>query len=258
MHHLATRPTTTPWAIALALAGSLMLSSPASAGDPAFSVLVFSKTSGFRHDSIPVGAEALKKVGEANNFSVVASEDDGLFTADGLKPFQVIVFLSVTGNKNFTDPEKEAFKTWYEAGHGWVGIHAASDGGYDWPWYGGLVGAYFRTHPAQQQASIQVVDNTHQSTAHLPAVWERKDEWYAFKELPKDVHVLLKIDETSYKPDKGGMDGNHPMAWWHLYDGGRAFYTELGHTKESFADPLYLKHVAGAILWAANKPDAPK
>ena len=231
MHPFATRLTTAHWASALAL-GLLLLSVPVSAGDPAFSVLVFSKTSGFRHDSIPVGAEALKKVGEANGFSVVASEDDGLFTADGLKPFQVIVFLSVTGNKNFTDPEKEAFKIWYEAGHGWVGIHAASN--------------------------IQVVDNTHQSTAHLPAVWERKDEWYAFKEQPKDVHVLLKIDETSYKPDKGGMDGNHPMAWWHLYDGGRAFYTELGHTKESFADPLYLKHVAGAILWAANKPDAPK
>ncbi len=253
----ATRLTVAPWACALALA-SLLLSVPAAAGDPAFSVLVFTKTTGYHHDSIAVGAEALLKVGAANNFSVVASDDAGLFTADGLKPFQVVVFLSTTGNTLFNDEQKEAFKTWYKAGHGWVGIHAASDGLYDWPWYGALVGAYFRTHPAQQKASIQVVDNTHQSTAHLPAIWERKDEWYAFKELPKDVHVLLKIDETSYKPGDGNMSGNHPMAWWHLYDGGRAFYTELGHTNESYADPLYLKHVAGAILWAANKADAPK
>ncbi len=247
-----------PWAAAVALAGLLLLGAPASAGDSTFSVLVFSKTTGFRHDSIPVGAEALKKVGEDNGFAVTASEDADLFTADGLKPFQVIVFLSTTGNKNFTPEQKEAFMAWYKAGHGWVGIHAASDSNYDWPWYGGLVGAYFRGHPAQQTAGIQVVDRTFQATAHLPEVWERKDEWYAFKEQPKDVHVLLKIDETSYKAGDTNMGGNHPMAWWHLYDGGRAFYTELGHTKESFADPLYLKHVAGGILWAANKPDAPK
>ena len=237
---------------------ALLLSAPASAGDATFKVLVLTKATGFVHDSIPVGAEAIKKIGVTNGFDVTVTDDTSVFTADGLKPYQVVVSISTTGNKVFTDEQKEAFKKWYEADHGWVGIHAASDSLYDWPWYGGLVGAYFRAHPSQQQAKIVVVDKTHQSTAHLPDVWERKDEWYAFRDLPKDVHVLLKIDETSYNPDKANMNGNHPMAWWHLYDGGRAFYTELGHTKESYADPLYLKHLAGAILWAANKPDMPK
>jgi type 1 glutamine amidotransferase len=241
-----------------ALAALLLLSISAAADDASFKVLVFTKTTGYKHDSIPVGAEAIKKIGETNGFEAVISDDSSVFSADGLKPYKVVVSLSTTGTKLFTDEEKEAFKTWFKAGNGWVGIHAASDALYDWPWYGGLVGAYFRAHPAQQNAKILVVDRTHQSTAHLPEVWERKDEWYAFKELPKDVHVLIKIDETSYNPDKANMSGNHPMAWWHLYEGGRAFYTELGHTKESFADPLYLKHIAGAILWAANKTEMPK
>ena len=133
--------------------------------------------------------------------------------------------------------------------------HSASDTEYEWPFYGQLVGAYFAGHPAQQKAKIIVVDKTHPATMHLPEVWERFDEWYNFRMPPTDVQVLLKIDEKSYDANDSGkhaMGDNHPMAWCHLVDAGHAFYTELGHTKESYADPLYLKHLLGGILYASG------
>ena len=241
-----------PFVALLVLIGSC---SSALAADAPFKILVFSKTAGFRHDSIPTGVEAIKKIGPPNGFDVDASEDGGIMTAATLKPYKVIVFLSTTGDI-LSDEQQAAFTAWYRAGHGWVGIHAASDCEYSWAWYGGLVGAYFKSHPAQQLAKIDVVDKTFIATSFLPPVWERKDEWYNFRALPKDVQVLLKIDESSYKPGPDGMGGNHPMAWYHLYDGGRAFYTELGHTQESFVETLYLKHITGAILWASGKGDA--
>ena len=132
-----------------------------------------------------------------------------------------------------------------------MGIHAAADCEYNWPWYNKLVGGWFKSHPKQQQAKLQVIDKTHPSTKHLPDIWERWDEWYNYKDLNPDVHVLIKIDETSYTG--GENNGNHPMAWYHDYEGGKAFYTEMGHTKESFAEPLYLQHVLGGIEWAMGK-----
>jgi len=129
-----------------------------------------------------------------------------------------------------------------------VGIHAATDCEYDWQWYGNLVGAYFDSHPAQQDAMIDVVDPTSIATKHLPAKWKRFDEWYNFKWIEPNLHILLTIDETSYTGGKN--PAYHPMAWYHDYDGGRAFYTELGHTNESYADPLYLQHLLGGINYA--------
>ncbi len=238
--------------------GALATSSaaPAAAADAPFSILVFSKTGAgaFRHDSIPVGIEALRKIGPENGFTVVASEDPAVISATTLKAFQVVVFLSTTGDI-LDNAQKQAFIAWYQAGHGWVGIHAASDCEYNWTWYGGLVGAYFKGHPAQQPAKIAVVDHTFIATAFLPPIWERKDEWYNFRALPKDVHVLLNIDEKSYDPGPDAMGASHPMAWYHLYDGGRAFYTELGHTQESYAEANFLKHITGGILWAAGKAE---
>ncbi|MEO6499442.1 MAG: ThuA domain-containing protein, partial [Mucilaginibacter sp.] len=122
---------------------------------------------------------------------------------------------------------------------------------YDWPWYGNLVGAYFKSHPAQQEAVLNIIDARHPATKHLPAQWKRKDEWYNYKWIATGLHVLIKIDETSYKGGENGAD--HPMAWCHDYDGGRAFYTELGHTDESYTEPLYLQHLLGGIKYAMGK-----
>jgi type 1 glutamine amidotransferase len=213
-------------------------------------VLIFSKTNGFRHSSIPVGIEAIKKLGEANGFEVEATEDSLAFNYKNLKKYSAIIFLSTTG-KIFGPDQEKALQEYMHHGGGYVGIHAATDCEYDWQWYGNLSGGYFKSHPSQQEAKLEIVNKNHPSTSFLPDTWVRKDEWYNFKYLNPDVTVLIKIDETSYK---GGENGaNHPMAWFHKYEGGRAFYTELGHTDESYADPMYLKHILGGIQYAIGK-----
>lgn len=210
-------------------------------------VLIFSKTNGFRHESIPYGIEAIKKLGAANGFDVVATEDSLAINKKNLKKFAAVVFLSPTG-KVFGPEQEKAFQDYIGQGGGYVGIHAATDCEYNWPWYGKLAGAYFKNHPAQQEAKLIIVNKNHPSTEGLPDSWVRRDEWYNFRNINPDITVLIKIDETSYKGGENGSD--HPMAWYHAYDGGRAFYTELGHTNESFSDPLYLKHVLGGIEYA--------
>src|SRR4029078_1004932 len=173
-------------------------------------VLVFSKTNGFRHSSIPNGKTAIQKLGKENDFDVDVTEDSLAFTEDNLKKYAAVVFLNTTGNV-LSYKQEAAFERFIQAGGGFVGIHSATDTEYDWIWYVKLVGASFESHPKQQNAKIIVVDKNHASTKHLPDVWERFDEWYNFKNLNKDVHVLAKIDEKSYVGGKMGDD--HPMAW---------------------------------------------
>ncbi len=215
-------------------------------------VLIFSKTNGFRHASIPVGIEAIKKLGAENNFDVDATEDSTAFRTDNLRKYAALIFLSPTG-KVFGPDEEKALQDYIHGGGGFVGIHAATDCEYNWQWYGDLVGGYFKSHPKQQQAKFMVVDKNHLATSFLPDVWERFDELYNFKYLSPHIHPLIKIDETSYDPGDGKMGDNHPMAWYQYYEGGRSFYTELGHTNESYSDPNYLKHVLGGIQWAMTK-----
>jgi type 1 glutamine amidotransferase len=210
-------------------------------------VLIFSKTNGYRHASIPTGITAIKKLGMENNFGVDATEDSTWFNTATLKKYSAIIFLSPTG-KVFGPEEEKALQDYIHNGGGYVGIHAATDCEYNWAWYGGLAGAYFKSHPKQQSAKLNVINKNHLSTKNLPDVWERFDEWYNFKNLNPDCTALIKIDEHSYT---GGENGdNHPMAWYHAYEGGRAFYTALGHTDESYSDPKYLDHILGGIKYA--------
>ncbi len=212
-------------------------------------ILVFSKTAGFRHASIPKGKEALLLMGKQNNFSVDTTEDASFFTAKTLKQYDAVVFLSTTGDV-LNNEQQTAFENYIRSGKGFVGIHAATDTEYEWPWYCKLVGANFASHPKQQKAMLHVTDAVHLSTKHLPKAWERFDEWYNFKNQNADVKVLLTIDEKSYQ---GGKNGDpHPMAWYHVFDGGRAFYTALGHTDESYKEEAFLKHVLGGIKYATG------
>jgi len=210
-------------------------------------ILVFSKTAGFYHQSIPAGIVALQKLGAENKFLVDTTKDAAVFTAASLKQYAAVVFLSTTGDV-LNDEQQKAFEQYIKAGGGFVGIHAATDTEYGWPWYGKLVGAYFLKHPEQQIATLQIVDRKSVATRHLPATWARKDEWYNFKEIQPDLHVLIKLDESTYKGGSNGTD--HPMAWYHDYDGGRAFYTGLGHVDGSYTDPLFLKHLLGGLQYA--------
>jgi type 1 glutamine amidotransferase len=225
-------------------------SDPEAKPKPRAQVLVFSKTLGFRHDSIPAGITAIRSLGRANGFTVTATEDPSAFTRKGLRRFDAVVFLNTTGDV-LAPRQQAAFKSFIRGGRGWVGIHSAADTEYGWPFYGGLLGAYFKSHPAIQPAAIDVVDRSHPSTRRLPVRWNRTDEWYDFAADPRgSVHVLATLDESTYSG--GTMGADHPIAWCHSYRGGRAWYTAGGHTIEAYSEPLFRTHLLGGILWAAG------
>lgn len=213
-------------------------------------VLVFSKTKGYYHESIPSGIAAIQKLGTENSFKVDTTKDASKFTADNLKQYSVIIFLSTTQDV-LNEEQQAAMEAYIRGGGGFVGIHAAADTEYEWPWYNKLVGAYFKSHPNKpnvRKAVINVIDKDHAATETLPENWERSDEWYNYKDINPDLKVLAKLDEKSYEGGENGDD--HPIIWYHEYDGGRAFYTGGGHTEESFADPVFMQHLLGGIEYA--------
>ncbi|RAO51790.1 hypothetical protein LUPAC06_06475 [Micromonospora saelicesensis] len=235
--------------LTLAAGAAAVTSSPAEAA-PLGKVLVFSKTAGFRHSSIPNGITAIQQLGAANGFTVTATEDAATFTTANLAQYQAVVFLSTTGDV-LNAGQQGAFEAYVAAGGGFVGVHAAADTEYDWQWYGGLVGGYFASHPATQQATVRVEDRANASTAHLPSTWTRTDEWYNYRTNPRStVKVLANLDESSYTG--GSMGGDHPITWCHSYGGGRSWYTGLGHTEQSYADPNFTRMLLGGIQVAAG------
>jgi type 1 glutamine amidotransferase len=216
-----------------------------------FRLLAFSRTTGFRHDSIPAAIAAIQAVGQQNGFAVDATEDPSVFTDTRLSAYAAVMFLLTTGTV-LDGPQHDAFQRFIAAGNGFVGVHSAADTEYDWSWYGSLMGAYFASHPDIQQATIHVEDADHPSTAALPNPWVRTDEWYDFQSNPRDnpdIHVLASLDESTYS---GGSMGDHPIAWYHAYQGGRAWYTAGGHTSESYSESLFLAHLLGGIEYAAG------
>ncbi|MCL6217014.1 ThuA domain-containing protein [Zunongwangia sp. M21534] len=213
-------------------------------------ILVFSKTAEWHHESIPAGNKALIKLGEENKILVDTTTASSFFNEDNLRKYAAVVFLNTTGDV-LNDEQEEAFMQYIQSGGGFVGIHGASDTEHDWEWYGELVGGYFKNHPDIQEAVLHVVDKKHPSTEMLPNNWVRTDEWYNFRNLNKEVNLLITIDEESYN---GGENNKlHPMAWYHSFDGGRAFYTALGHSEEAFSEPLFLEHLLGGINYAIGE-----
>ncbi|MER6675058.1 ThuA domain-containing protein [Streptomyces sp. NPDC000983] len=224
------------------------------AADPAYKILVFSRTAGFRHSSIDDGIATLRSLGSENNFTVDASEDPQVFTTGNLGQYRAVVFLSTTGDV-LGDAQQTAFEQYIKGGGGYVGIHAAADTEYNWPFYEGLAGALFHSHPAIQSATVEVENRAHDATAHLGATWQRTDEWYNYRTNPRTTaRVLASLDESSYTG--GNMSGDHPIAWCKDYQGGRAFYTGGGHTDESFAEPAFRRHLLGGIRWASGMTEA--
>jgi cytochrome c len=217
--------------------------------EDAAAVLVFSKKEGYRHASIPAGHKAVAALGAEHGFRVVATEDASYFSEPELQQYAAVVFLNTTGDV-LDDTQQAALKNYIHSGGGFVGIHAASDTEYGWDWYGELVGARFRSHPEIQQAQLRVLNGQHPATKGLPPEWLRKDEWYNFNAIQAGIEVLVEIDESSYQ---GGENGDyHPIAWYREFEGGRTFYTAMGHTQESWSEPMFLKHVLGGISWAAG------
>ncbi|HEY7497726.1 MAG TPA: ThuA domain-containing protein [Vicinamibacterales bacterium] len=239
-----------------ATAASARLMPPAEASQPRFRALVFSKITNYYHDSIPAGVAAIRKLGAEHDFEVVASDDPAQFTDAQLAGFKVVVF----NNTNST-PEKgalldasqrAAFQKYMRAGGGFVGIHSASGTERDWEWYGQLVGAFFKVHPKIQKLEVQVEDRDHPSTRGLPKSWIRTEEPYDFVLNPRGrVHVLATYNPSSYEGHTMGPD--HPIMWCHTFEGGRSWYTGMGHAPSAFSDePLFIQHLLGGIEWAAG------
>jgi glucose/arabinose dehydrogenase/PKD repeat protein len=233
-------------------------------GPQADRVLVFSKTAGFRHSSIPNGIAAIRRLGAENGFAVDATEDAARFSDANLARYRAVIWLLTTGDVLDAD-QQAAFERYLNGGGGYAGVHAAADTEYEWPFYGHILGgAWFKSHPFNQDATIDVEDRTHPSTAHLPGRWTRHDEWYNFRANPRgDVHVLMALDESTYFPDPTfnnplGRDamGDHPIAWCKDVGAGRMWYTGGGHTEESYAAPDFLAHLRGGILSAAGMTPA--
>jgi type 1 glutamine amidotransferase len=244
------------WAILLVAAG-LCLAADSDAGLPQFKVLLFSKTLGFRHANIPLGIAAVRQLGLKHGFAVDATEDSSVFTPENLARYKTVIFLSATGDV-LDEGQQSAFKDYVLGGGGFVGIHGALFGPSacedKWAWYGDLCGVSFKNHSAVVPARVDVEDRTNPSTAGLPEHWLRTDEWYNYAGTPRGrARVLATVDESTYQGGTVGQD--HPIAWCKPMGKGIMWYTAMGHTDESFREPLFLKHILGGIqLTARVKP----
>ena len=212
-------------------------------------ILIFTKVDekdGFRHESIEKGVETVTFLADRMGFKADHTENDSLFNPQVLQQYEAVVFLNTSRNV-LNEQQQVAFEQYIRSGKGFLGIHGATTTEYDWPWFGRLVGAYFLDHPEIQEATLKVTDMDHPSTESLPETWIRTDEWYNFRDIKEDLNVVLTIDETSYE---GGKNGNyHPMAWYHEFEGGRSFYTALGHSIEAYDEPEFRKHLKGALQY---------
>ncbi|MFH0241381.1 ThuA domain-containing protein [Streptomyces sp. HK10] len=214
-------------------------------------ILVFTRTTGYRHDSIPHGFEAFRDLGGRLGLTVEATEEPGVLAA-ALGGCRAVVFLSTSGEV-LTPESREALRAYAAAGGAFAGVHAAATTEYDWPWYGELLGARFERHPELQPGVAVVEDRDHPATAHLDAAWPFTDEWYDFRVSPRGrVRVLVRADESTY--EGGGMGEDHPLAWCHENTGGRSFYTALGHSPGAYDDPAFRRHLLGGLAWAAGLP----
>ncbi|PCK04484.1 MAG: Crp/Fnr family transcriptional regulator [Alteromonadaceae bacterium] len=221
-------------------------------------ILVFSKTVGFRHDSIISGQKMLQDIAHEQQWAVEFTENHHLFKSSKLAEFDAIVWLLTTGDV-LEKPQQKAFRTYIETGGGYLGIHSASDTESDWSWYGQLVGAYFSSHPELQTANIVVENNQHPTTRHLQATWRHYDEWYNFDNNPRaKVNVLLSVDENSYDTGLKTAPVDHPITWYHDMGKGRAFYTALGHTSEAYQNNAnFRQQIKSALTWVGRLEESP-
>ncbi|MEV7399830.1 ThuA domain-containing protein [Streptomyces sp. NPDC091267] len=214
-------------------------------------ILVFTRTTGYRHDSIPDGVAAFRGLGAEHGFGVDATEDPGVFEG-GLHGYAAVVFLSTSGEV-LTPAGRAGLQAYCATGGGFMGVHAAACTEYDWPFYGDLLGARFDRHPAFQPGTLVIEDHDHPATAHLGATWDFTDEWYEFRDSPRDrVRVLASVDASSYE---GGANGSgHPLVWTREHGGARVFYTALGHAAEAYSDPVFRAHLLGGLRHVKGHP----
>ncbi len=217
---------------------------------------------GYIHDNIATSVAMIRQLASTNGFVVDASDDPGVFTPENLKKYRALIFSNANNEAFENDAQREAFKKFIQGGGGFVGIHSASGSERQWPYYWAVLGGKFKRHPPLQKFTIEVLDPKHPATAHLGASWQWEDEFYYLDHLNPRIHVLLAGDLTTLKdPDKATYPGqtfgdSFPLAWCQEFDGGRQFYTALGHKIEYYSDPKFQRHVLGGILWVLGEDKA--
>ena len=228
-----------------------------SATDKKLEILVFSKTNGYRHESISSGISMLREKANLENWNVTFTEDSTHFTDEKLMKYDVVVFLNPSGN-GLNEDQQGAFERFIRTGKGFVGIHSSADFEYDWEFYGQLNGAHFKVHPATQKGRVMIENTDHPAMEPFKGMeyYEVTDEWYTFIENPRSrVNVLMTLDESSIKEydNEDWKMVDHPLVWWHEYEGSRAFYSGFGHPHEAYRDPVLVEHYTKAINWAGKR-----
>ncbi len=249
----------TAYILALAIILGKLVSAQQTSQQEGKSVLVFTKNGqGYVHENIPASIAAIQKIGREAGWNIDTSSDASIFSEGQLRSYDAIVFSNTNNDVFDTPQQKIAFMRYIQAGGGFVGIHSASGTERNWKWFKLMLGASFQRHPPFQRFRVYVADKNHAATKKLPHSWETKDECYYFKEFNTSVHVLLVSDISTIaesgkhtRPDAFG--NRYPAAWCHEFDGGRIWYTALGHSKEDYSDPLYLLHLTGGLKWVIDK-----
>jgi type 1 glutamine amidotransferase len=250
------------WALGFALA--ILLPHGPMARAAGKTVLVYTRNytpdgKGYVHENIQTSVETIKKMGAENGFAVEVSDDPKIFTDASLKRFNAIIFSNSNNEAFENDAQRDAFQRYIRGGGGFVGIHSASGSERSWPYFWSVLGGKFVRHPKQQKFLVRVADAKNPATSGLPATFEWTDECYYTDNNNPDIHPLLVTDPAKLDdPQKATYPGDKfgdalPLAWYHKFDGGREFYTALGHNKADYANPILYKHILGGILWVLGK-----
>jgi uncharacterized protein len=219
------------------------------AGGRGARVLMLTATAGFRHDSIPAARQVMATMAASGGFSVNATEDLSFFNTDTLRSYDVVMFALTSGELPFSAVQKSALVDFVSSGHGFIGIHSATDTLYAWPDYGRLVGAYFKEHPWTQQGSVVVESPSHPASGGLAERFSITEEFYTFEDNPRGrVDVLLRLDPASV-----GATGDYPLAWAHAFGAGRAYYNALGHFPETWRDARFQRLLVSAVAWTSGR-----
>ena len=225
-------------------------------------VLVYTKNGkGYVHDNIASAVASIKEMGVENHFSVDVSDDPSVFTETNLKNYQFLIFTSTNNDVFDTDNQRVQFRRYIEAGGGFVGVHSVTGTERNWTWFKMMLGETFSWHATFQKFSIKKLDNTHPSMQGVPAIWEREDECYFGKELYPGIKVLMAHQLSSLNPSQtdliqknaGSYANYFPAVWYQQFDGGNIWVTALGHSKESYQDPVYKNHLLQGIRFIANQ-----
>lgn len=213
-------------------------------------LLIFTKANDYVHESTAGGVIAITDLCRQHGIEADATDESEWFTKARLEEYGAVMFINTSGDV-FNESQQNAFRDYIRSGRGFVGVHGASTTEYDWEWFGKMIGGYFAGHPEPQQATLIIHDTTHVSTRRLPKIWKHFDEWYNFRWVDQKFNLLLSVDEATYTG--GRHKDHHPISWYKSFDGGRVFYTALGHTEECYSDEHFLNHVLGGVFYALGK-----